>query len=157
MNNEQKNEEKGFKRIDSKELSSFLTPEPTQTPGLKKRTEAQKKAENDKTRGQTGITTILARQAKYNKDLLLLALTVFFSLFSGVLLGIICVGVAHDEVGVSVLTVFAQLLTLFISLVSAIAKVYTKQGVISQKLCERVEKDPENLDSWGRTIPGDSL
>ena len=115
------------------------------------RTDVRARREQSNLR-RTGITTIMVRQAKLNTDLLLFGLSLFFFMIFGILFGVIITSAASEDLPVKWYYFLMSVFSLFVGSFVAILKVYAGQGVLSERLSQRVNRPKEELDDWGCTV-----
>jgi len=129
-----------YKKISADDLAQF---DDVSNP-LTKKTEAEKKADIEKTKSRTGYTTILLRQGKINKDIAILALII--SLFC----------YASHSVGQMEKFSFSAIVEVVVAMVGGVLavvwKLHTPPGKLTKKLAARANKSEDDLDDWGNTI-----
>lgn len=118
--------------------------------------DTEKREQNKSTTEQrvkhAGKTTILMRQARNNKDIVLLVVVaVLFTAF-GYCIASIKMGMSIKDISLGVRDFIEAFLALLLGLGTLIWKIYTPPGSWSESLSRAANKPREELDESGRTI-----
>lgn len=119
-----------------------------------KKSAEERRRDIEKNRDVAGMTTVFYRRIRLNLDIFQMLALCFLCILLGYCIAIANANFSMDEIKLSIRNFFEVLAYLIGTAVVFIWRLYTPPGAISKSLIRGGAKADEQLDAFGRTIPG---